>query len=174
MAAALTLIAIVACGTPAMGYRQIRHPIWHDPPAQFALDHRFGHHAPTGESHGGQELAIRHLRQAFVGGAHADEAFDEIIIRCKLPVADGPVFAVTVAASRFELVVAIAIALACPTKGFAANLAAADPQERFVGWKGIRILEIIHEELMTVLVAGVTQALYGLCAKKLLLVPKSA
>jgi len=154
--------------------RQVGDPVWHDAPAKLALDDLFRHHAATGERHRREELSIRHLRQALPRTTHADEAFDQIVIRFQFRVADGPVFSVAVMAGRFEFVVAEAITLARPAKGFSTYLSPANPHERFVWWESVRMLQIIHEELMTVLVAGIAQALDGLGAQKLLLIPEAA
>ena len=114
------------------------------------------------------------MRQALARTAYADITLDQIVVRFELPVADGPVFSVAIAAGGFKLVVAEAITLARPAKRLAPDLAAANPHERFVGGKGIGMLQVIDEELVAVLVAGVAQALHRLRAQKLALISKAA
>ena len=40
--------------------------------------------------------------------------------------------------------------------------------------EGIRMFQVVDEELMAVLVTGITQTLDGLCAQKLLLIAETA
>src|SRR5205085_2173351 len=89
-------------------------------------------------------------------------------------VADGPVFAIAVTGGGFEFVIAIAVTFPRPTESFPSDLPSADPHERLVGRKGVGIFEVIHEELVTVLVAGIAQALYRLGAQQLRLISEAA
>jgi hypothetical protein len=172
--ATLTLVAEMTGGTSTMGDRKVCHSVGHHPPAKLAFDDFLRHHTATRESHRRQELTVRHLRQTFARTAHADETLDSIIVRFEVHVADRPVFSVAIATSGLEFVVTEAIALARPTECFPPHLSSTDPHERFVGWEGIRMLQVVDEELMAVLVTGITQALDGLCAQKLLLIAETA
>ena len=128
----------------------------------------------AGKIHRRQKLSVGHLRQAFARSADADVAFDAVVVGLELFVADGPVFAVAVAAGGFEFVVAVTVALARPAESFSADLAAANPHERFVGGKCVRMFEIVDEELMTVVVAGVAEALDRLIFQEALLISEAA
>src|SRR5206468_12636386 len=171
--ATLTLIAVMAGGAASMVHCQVCYTVGHDSPAQFAFDDFLRHYTATRERHRGQELAIWHLRQTFARTAHADEAFDLIVVRFKIFVANGPVFSVAIAAGGFEFVVAEAVAFARPTKCFPSHLPATDPHERFVYGKGVRMLQVIDKKLMAVLVTGITQTLDRLCSQQLLLIAKT-
>src|SRR5438105_224630 len=153
--ATLTLVAIVACRSAAMVYGQIGYPVWHHSPTKLALDDLLRHHPATGKCHGREELSVRHLRQTFARATHANETLNAIVIGLKLFVADGPIFSIAVTAGSLEFVVAIAIAFARPTKSPPSHLAAANPHERFVWRKRVRMLEVVHKKLMAVLVAGI-------------------
>src|SRR4030095_12906066 len=66
------------------------------------------------------------------------------------------------------------VALARPAERPPANLAAANPHERLVGWKGIGILVIVDEKLMTVVIAGVAKPLHRLVLEQSLLIAEPA
>src|SRR5262249_26369275 len=133
----------------------------------------FCHYTAARKSHRRQELTIWHLWQTFARTAHADEAFYLIVVRFEVVVANRPVFSVAIVAGGFEFVVAEAIAFARPTKCFSSHLPAADPHERFVHRKGVRMLQVIDEKLMAVLVTGIAQTLDRLCAQQHPLIAKT-
>ena len=137
VAAPLALVAIVAGGPPVMRHRQIRGAIRNDPPAETPLDGFAGLDLAAGKPHGRQELAVRELRQALRRSAYANVLLD------------------AVAPGRLELIVAVAIAFACPAESFSSNLSAANPHERLVRGESIRVLAIVDEELMAIFIAGV-------------------
>src|SRR5579872_158495 len=173
-ASALALVAVVASGTPTVRHRQIRHAIGNHLPPKLPFDDLLGFQRAAGKFHRRQELAVGHLLQSFARTAHADIAFHAVVIRFHFFVADGPIFAVAVAAGRFEFVVGIAIALARPAEGFASNLATANPHEWLVGRKCVGIFQVVDEELVAVVVAGVAQTLHRLVFEQALLIPEAA
>jgi hypothetical protein len=115
----------------------------------------------TGHLHGRQEFAVRQLRQALACARHTDEAFDVRIPGGDVPVADRPVVAVTILRVCLEVQVAPAINLAAPRDGAPPDLTAAKPAERRAFGVRVRILEIVDEEFVAELVAGVAVALHG-------------
>src|SRR3954471_10112989 len=112
--------------------------------------------------HAGQETAIGQLRQVFISAADADERFDLVIVRCQLFITDRPVVAVTVMARRFEIIIREAITLAAPHNRAPADLATAYPIEGLVGGRCVRVVYVINEELIAVLVTGITFGLHRL------------
>src|SRR5262249_41581133 len=138
----LALVTVMAGGAPAMIDGEIGNAIWHDPPAELAFNHFLRGEGTAGEVHGWQELTVWHLRQAFAGSTDADKALDHVVVGFQFLVADGPVFAETIAGRRFEFVVSEAIAFAGPAEGLATNLAAANPHKRFVRGECVGMFQI--------------------------------
>ena len=93
---------------------------------------------------GRQELAIGKLRHPASPG-DADEAFDAIVIGRDVGVGNGPVIAIAIARSRFELEVRHTAGRAdqCSTP---AQNTRAGPAEGFVGRRGVRILAIVDHD----------------------------
>ena len=158
VASALAFVAVVArrttlCGTVRFATRSgiTRQP-------NLASITCFASRLAAGKIHGRKELAVRHLLQAFTRAAHADEAFDFVVVGFELSIVKGPVLPVAVAPGRLELVVAVAIALARPAERLAADLPAANPHEGLVWREGVGILMVVDEELVAVFVAGVAQS----------------
>ena len=174
MTTALTLIAVVARRPPSMGDGQVRHSVGHHPPAEFLADDVACQECAAGQRHRRKELPVRKLFETFTRAADADETFHAIVVGRELCIADGPVFAVAVAAGGLEVVVTEPIALARPAERPPADLPAANPHERLVGWKGVGILVIVDEKLMTVVIAGVAKPLHRLVLEQSLLIAEPA
>ena len=173
MASALALIAVVARRPAAVSHGEIRHPIRHHAPAEPPADDLARLHAAARERHRRQVVPVGKLRQLLARAAHADEVLHAVVVRLEVAVADGPVFAVAVAARRLELVVAEPVALARPAERPPADLTSADPHERLAGRERVRVLVVVHEELVAVFVARVAEALHGLMLEQLLLVAEA-
>src|SRR5579862_1087998 len=172
-AAAVAMVAIVA-GRPAVEWnRQICAAVGHRPPSELLADDVPRVNLSTGKAHGRKEFSIRKLRQAFAAPAHADIRLDLVVVRLDVAIRNRPVLAVTVAGRRLELEVRIAIADSSPAKGFATHLAAANPHERLVGVKRVRMLGIVNEEMVIVLIDGVAQSLHRLLLEEGLGIAKS-
>src|SRR5215467_6022163 len=164
----------MASRSPVMHGRQIGYAIRHDHPAESVADDFTRQLTAARKIHRREEFTVGHLLEAFSGAANSDEGFHCIVVRREVLVADGPVFAVTITAGGFELVIAITVALATPAKGSAADLAATNPHERFVERKRVRIFPVVDKELVAVLIAGKTQPLNGLALKERLSVAEAA
>ncbi len=169
----MTLVAVMARRPAAVRHGQVGHTVGHHPPPELPADHVPRLHASAGQRHRRQELAVGKLRDLLARSAHADEVLDAVVVRLQLPVADGPVLTVSVAARRLELVVAEAVALARPAEGLAADLPAANPQELLALGKRVRVLVVVHEKLVAVLVAGVAEPLHRLVLDQLLLIAEA-
>src|SRR5436309_3467130 len=111
------------------------------------IDGFFQHYLAAGQAHRRQKLAIGKLRQFLIGAAYANELFDLIVVGRKLFVTDGPVVAVAIVARRFEVIVRKPVSLPSPRNRSTADLSRANPVKRFVGRRGVRILEIVYKEL---------------------------
>src|SRR5450755_180533 len=173
MAPMRALIAVMARRTAAMRNGEVGDTVSHHPPAELFFDHLFGKHTSAREMHGRQELAIRHLLQPLIRGTHTHVTFDVVIIGRQVFVADGPILLISIAAGGFELIVGIAIALPAPTVGLTTDLAAANPHERLIRWKGIGVFAVVNEELVRVLVAGIAKPLDRLLDGQRSAVPKT-
>src|SRR5438477_5676991 len=160
--APLALVAIMASGTPAMWNRQVRDSVRHHAPAEFLFNDLFGQPSSARQFHRWQELTVGHLSQPLSRSAHPNEAFHAIVIRLHFFVADGPVFAISIAAGGLKLIVTEAVALPRPTESLSPDLPATNPHERLVQRERVRMLQVVYEELMAVLVAGIAQALHRL------------
>src|SRR5205085_12157745 len=147
MPTALRLVAVVARRPPSMRDGQVRDSVGHHPPAEFLADDVARQQCAAGQRHRRKELPVRKLFETFTRAADADETLHAIVVGRELRIADGPVFAVAVAAGGLEVVATEAVALARPAERPPADLPAANPHERLVGWKGIGILAIVDEEL---------------------------
>src|SRR5439155_1535611 len=87
--------------------------------------------------------------------------------------ADRPVDAEPVPRVRREVEVAPAVHLPAPHDRLAADLAGADPVERFGGIEGVGVVAVVDEEFAAVLVAGVAMALDELIALERLAVAEA-
>src|SRR5262245_7301083 len=170
MAAALALVAVVTRRPSTMRHRQVGDAVGHDAPAELPPDRVAGHEGAAGQRHRRQELTVRKLLEPLARSADADETLNAIVVRRQLGITDRPVFAVSIAARRFEVVLAEPVALARPAERPASDLAAANPHERLVDGKRVRILVVVDEKLVTVVVAGVAQPLHRLALQQALLV----
>src|SRR5207245_3775324 len=171
---ALTLIAVVTRRTPVVRNGEVGDTIRHHAPAEFSFNDLLGKQRPAGEVHGRQEPSVRHLLQALSRTAHADEAFNLVVVRLQVLVAEGPVLLVPIATGRFAFVITLAVDLSRPAERLATDLAAANPHERLVQRKRVGVFVIVDEELMTVFVAGVAKSLDGLPFEQRSLVPEAA
>src|SRR5262249_45733368 len=79
---------------------------------------------------------------------------------------DRPILAVSVACGGLEFVIRIAVADASPAESLSADLPAANPHERFIRIRGVRILRVVDEEMTAVLVARIAKPLDRLFLKK--------
>ena len=174
MTSALALVAVVAGRPPSMRDGQVCHPVRHHPPAEFLADHVAGTKSPARQRHWRKELPVRKLFEPFARAADADKPFHAIVVGREIGIADGPVVAVAVAAGRFEIEIAEPVALTRPAERPSTDLTSANPHERLVGGKGVGVLVIVDEELMTVVIAGVAQPLHRLVLEQPLLIAKPA
>src|SRR5437762_3598891 len=106
-----------------------------------------------------QEFSVRQVRQVFLASLDANELLDVAPPRSQIFIAKGPVDAISLACVRLEVEIAPAIDAAPPHDRAPADVSSADPIERLPVRKGIRIVEIVDEELARVLVAGTGVAL---------------
>src|SRR5215472_11201361 len=115
--------------------------------------------------HGRKEFAVGKLRQTFSLAADAGEFFHVVIPRSNVGIANRPIDCDSIFQVGFEIEIAPAIALAAPSNGFSTDLAPANPG-KMLSWIGrVGILDVVNEELVRVLVAGVIAfALYMLRA----------
>src|SRR5437762_7852006 len=82
-----------------------------------------------------------------------------------MSVADRPIHGDTILQIGFKIEIAPAIALAPPSDGFSADLAAANPGKMLAGSGGVRVFQVIDEKFAGVFVASVINlALNGLRA----------
>ena len=81
---ALTLIAVVTRRTPVVRNGEVGDAIRHHAPPEFSFNNLLGEQRPAGEVHGRQEPSVRHLLQALSRTAHADEAFNLVVVRFQL------------------------------------------------------------------------------------------
>jgi len=107
------------------------------------------------ERHRLEELAVGQLRQPFRLAADPDERLDVVVPRRDVGVANRPVDANALARVGLEIEIAPAIDLPPPHDRAPADLAAANPRERFVGRRGVRVFEVVHEKLVGHLVARI-------------------
>ncbi len=84
------------------------------------------------------------MRQIFLHAGDAEVQIDLVVVGCDVAVADGPIFAVAVAALGLEVVVGKAESEASPDIGFAAEAAGADP--RVVG-AGEGIVALVDHDI---------------------------
>ena len=84
VASALTLIAVVTRRTPVVRNGEVGDAIRHHAPPEFSFNNLLGEQRPAGEVHGRQEPSVRHLLQALSRTAHADEAFNLVVVRFQL------------------------------------------------------------------------------------------
>src|SRR5581483_12495919 len=161
--AALAMAAVMTGGAAIVFLREDRRAP--DGDAAFGpalLDGALQQALAADHLHGGQETAIGQLRQVFISAADADERFDLIIVRSQLFITDRPVIAVTVMARRLEIIIRQSITLAAPHNRAPADLATAYPIEGLVGGRRVRVVYVINEELIAVLVTGITFGLHRL------------
>src|SRR5690606_6858906 len=97
-----------------------------------------------------EELAVGQVRQALGLSRDADEALHVIVPRRDVGVADGTVYAVTVAQVGLEVEVAPAVHLPPPDQRAPANPTAANPRKRRVF--DIRILGVVEKKVLRRLV----------------------
>src|SRR5262249_31642522 len=109
-----------------------------------------------------EKLAVRQLRQAFVGATYANKALDFVIVGDQICVADWPVVTIPIATGGFEFIVRQPIGLAAPHYGAPSDLAAADPIKWLVRRSRVGIVNIVDKELAAILVTGVAPGLNGL------------
>src|SRR5438132_13148058 len=93
----------MACGAAAVGHRQVGDSVWHYSPAELALDQLFCEPPATREIHWRQGLSVGQLSESLTRTADGDKAFDPVVIRVQLLIADRPILPVSVVAGRFEL-----------------------------------------------------------------------
>lgn len=118
----------------------------HDLPADVFFD---AIHFP-----GRKEFAVGELREVVLVAADAGELLDMAVPGGEVVVADGPGNGEPVAGGAFEFKGAPALGLAGPKEGFAADLVAADPIERFLLYVGVRL--IFYEEVLGGFAIGIT------------------
>src|SRR5215467_3779772 len=174
VAPALTLVAVMASRAAVVDGGEVSDAVRCYSPTEFLAKDFAGESPAARKIHRREKIPVGHLRQTFAGAAYADEELDLLVVRREVFVADGPILLVPVAAGSFELVIAVAIALARPAEGFAADLAAANPHKGFVNRKSVGILAIVDKKLVTVFIASVTEPLHGLTLEQCLAVAEAA
>src|SRR5581483_3743442 len=92
------------------------------------------------------EQSVRQLREAFGPAAHADVPLDVIVPRREVRITDRPVDGDTITQVRLEIEVAPAIDLTPPDDRLAAELPRPKPVERLVGWRRVRVVNIVRPE----------------------------
>ncbi len=92
------------------------------------------------------------MRQSFLLAAHADEALDVIVPRRDVGVADRPVDGDAVAQVGLEIEIAPAVHLASPDDRLAAHLPRAEPVERPIGRRRVRVVDVVGPEHVAQLV----------------------
>jgi len=108
----------------------------------------------AGQSHGRVKLAVRQFVHALGHSGDAHVLFHQVVVGREVRVAERPILAVAVERGRFEVQIAEAIALPSPDHGAAAGHAqAADPGERHVLGRGVRLFEVVSEPVVVVFVA---------------------
>ena len=161
-AAALAFVAIMASWTAVEWNGEVGGAVDNQLPSEFLLDNFLRGQLAATQPHSRKKLAVGQLRQIFGRSADADKILNAIVIRFEILVAEGPILAVAVIAGGLEFEIAVAIANAGPTKSLAAHLPSANPHERLVGRKCIRMVVVIDEKLVAVIVAGIAEPLHGL------------
>ena len=121
--------------------------------SEFVFDGISEHPLATGQVHRREEVPVGKLGHAVGLAADADEVLHPFIVGNHLLVAHRPVLTESVVGCGFEVIVAQPIALARPHDGSPADVASADPNEGPVGRCGVRLFDVIDEEVMGVLVA---------------------
>ncbi len=161
-AAAVAGAAVVAGRAAVVILRQNGHASdGHDAFAIEGLQDPFPRGAlDAGHLHGRQELTVGQLRKPFACARHADESLHVRVPGSDVLVADRPIIAVAILCVRLEIQVAPAIDLPSPGDGAAPDLAAAKPAERRPIGMRVWVLEIVDEEFVPELVAGVAIGLY--------------
>ena len=101
------------------------------------------------QRHRRQELAVRQLRQTLFLAADADEAVHVIVPWRDVGIANRPIDRDAVAQIGLEVEVAPAINLAAPDDRLAADLPGAEPVERTVRGRRVRVLHVIRPEDVT-------------------------
>ena len=165
-AAAMTNTAIVAGGAAFMDASEDRRAAdGHDATVKMFGERIFEIQFDAGHFHGRKELAVGELRQAFGLAADASKFLDVVIPGSNVGITDRPIHGDAVFQVGFEIEIAPAIALAAPSDGFSANLAAANPGKMLAGLEGIGILLIVDENLVGVFATSIVDlALNGLSA----------
>ena len=128
----------------------------------------------TVQRHRLEEFPVGKLRQPFRLAADADERFDVVVPGRDVGVANRPVDADAFARVGLEVEVAPAIDLPAPHNRAPPDLAAADPRERLAFGRGVGVFEIVDEELVGHLVAGVALLLDRLFAGQALAIAHAA
>ena len=131
-----------------MGPRQVRDPHQRQAASgKLALDRLLHALLRTRHLPGREKLAVRQVRQAQPLPAHPDEALHVAVPGREIPVANRPIDAVAVAQVGLEVQVAPAPARTAPDEAAPAQLVAADPTERLVIGRDVRMLPVIDEEV---------------------------
>src|SRR5438876_8501285 len=147
-AAARALVARSARAPAVVGPRQVRDPHQRQAASgKLALDRLLHALLRTRHLPGREKLAVRQVRQAQPLPAHPDEALDVAVPGREIPVANRPIHAVAVAQVGLEVEVAPSPAQPPPDETAPAQLVAADPAERFVVGRNVRMLPVIDEEV---------------------------
>src|SRR6266480_1266003 len=84
----------------------------------------------------------------------------DVVIRCKIGIANRPVIAIPVAARRLKIVIAQSVAMTAPNQRSPTEDAQPLPCTWFAGRRAVRILEVIHKPFVVVFHARVTLLLH--------------
>ena len=149
--------------------RCAQRPDGHAPRRMFGFDLLLERQLEAVELHGRQELPVGQLLETLVRAGDAGETFDAVIPGRNIRVANRPVDAVAVLLVGVEIVVAHAVGLPAPGDRTAAEVIAADPGERPIGGRRVRMFAVAHPPLLGRRVEGVTGALDGVVLGALVL-----